>query len=79
MITPEHFLFVIAWHTNEDDFEFTEYTPEEFIECSTIPPFKIYFKVEKNGIPKVKHKSALAADKDILRRLVEFDNDLRKI
>jgi len=70
---------VIVWHTDEDDFKFTEYTPEEFIECSTIPPFKIYFKVKENGIPKVNHKSALATNKDILGRLVEFDNDLRKI
>lgn len=43
---PEHFRFVIA-KTNEEEseFEFIEYTPEEFMSFSTVPPFKVYFNI----------------------------------
>ena len=42
----EHFRFVVA-KTNEEEseFEFLEYTPEEFMKFSTIPPFKVYFNI----------------------------------
>lgn len=43
---PEHFRFVIAQTTdNEETFSFTEYTPAEFMEFSSIPPFKIFFNI----------------------------------
>ena len=47
---PEHFRFVVA-KTNEEDskFEFLEYTPEEFMGYSTIPPFKVYFNINLDG------------------------------
>lgn len=43
---PEHFRFVVA-KTNEaeEEFEFIEFTPEEFLEYSTVPPFKFFFNV----------------------------------
>lgn len=47
---PEHFRFVVA-KTNEEEseFEFIEYTPEEFMSFSTIPPFKVYFNINLDG------------------------------
>ena len=47
MADPEHFRFVVA-RTDEDEeeFEFIEFTPEEFMEYSTVPPFKIFFNVD---------------------------------
>lgn len=43
--TPENYRFVII-QSNEDKLRFKIYTPEEFMEFSTIPPFKVYFNVE---------------------------------
>lgn len=41
---PEHFRFVVAYQ-RKDEWRFDLYTPEEFMACSYIPPFKVYFKV----------------------------------
>ena len=43
MKTPEHYRFVIAIRHEDGTFEFRQYTPEEFMRFSTIPPFKVYF------------------------------------
>lgn len=44
---PEHFRFVVARTDEaEEEFEFIEFTPEEFMEYSTVPPFKIFFNVD---------------------------------
>lgn len=44
---PKHYRFVIA-QTDEEEkqFEFIEFTPEEFMKASTIPPFKVYFNID---------------------------------
>ena len=47
---PEHFRFVVAKTNDEEsEFEFLEYTPEEFMRFSTIPPFKVYFNINFDG------------------------------
>lgn len=51
--TPDHFRFIIAIR-HGDEFEFREYTPDEFMKYSTIPPFKIYFNVNLDGKEKRK-------------------------
>ena len=44
---PEHFRFVVAQTDEiEEIFEFLEFTPEEFMEYSTVPPFKIFFSID---------------------------------
>ena len=44
---PEHFRFVVArTDETEVEFEFIEFTPEEFMEFSTVPPFKVFFNVD---------------------------------
>tara|TARA_B100000287_G_C20085345_1_gene564117 strand:- start:43 stop:546 length:504 start_codon:yes stop_codon:yes gene_type:complete len=40
-----NYLFVIAKSLKNEEWKFTEYTPDEFMEFSTIPPFKFYFTV----------------------------------
>ena len=58
---PEHFRFVVA-KTNEaeTEFEFLEYTPEEFMAFSTVPPFKIFFNIDFAGkVSKTKKATRL--------------------
>ena len=45
--TPERFRFVIAIVDEAEDcgFKFIEMTPEEMMQYSTIPPFKVYFNI----------------------------------
>ena len=50
---PEHFRFVVAMTDDaESSFEFIEYTPSEFMEFSTIPPFKVFFNIDLNDQSK---------------------------
>lgn len=55
---PAHFRFVVA-KTDEAEsaFEFIEYTPAEFMEFSTIPPFKVYFNIDFEKRPKKRGNS----------------------
>ena len=50
---PKNYKFVIA-KTNEEEteFEFLYFTPEEFMEFSIIPPFKVYFNIDLENINK---------------------------
>lgn len=53
MADPEHFRFVVAKTDEaESSFEFIEYTPEEFMAFSTIPPFKIFFSIDLKDLTK---------------------------
>jgi len=58
IIDPNHFRFVVA-KTNEEEseFEFLEYTPEEFMMFSTIPPFKVYFNINFDGSERKTRKA----------------------
>lgn len=46
---PEHFRFVVAIDLGDGKWDFREYTPAEFMEYSTIPPFKVYFNLDFTG------------------------------
>ena len=47
---PEHFRFVVAMTDDkEEEFAFKEYTPQEFMDFSSIPPFKVYFNIDLSG------------------------------
>lgn len=50
---PGHFRFVVAIEDG-DDFSFIEYSPAEFMEFSTIPPFKVYFNIDFTGTTRNK-------------------------
>jgi hypothetical protein len=71
---PEIFKFVIAkTDENEENFEFIEFTPDEFLKYSTIPPFKVYFNIDLNDNNKVsKRNKALQATKEILEEFISF-------
>ena len=58
IVDPNHFRFVVA-KTNEEEseFEFLEYTPEEFMKFSTIPPFKVYFNINFDGSERKTRKA----------------------
>lgn len=79
--TPDRFRFVVAQtDADENHFEFTEYTPAEFMEYSTIPPFKIFFNiplasVSKKGRNKV--SKALRATSDNLRKLIGIYDEMK--
>ncbi|MCF7790531.1 MAG: DUF3883 domain-containing protein [Victivallales bacterium] len=71
---PDTFKFVIAkTDENEENFEFIEFTPDEFLKYSTIPPFKVYFNIDLNDNNKVSKRSkALQATKEILEEFISF-------
>lgn len=52
----EIFKFVVVKEMDEE-YEFYEFTPEEFMEYSTIPPIKVYFNIDLNQKNKVKKNS----------------------
>ena len=56
-VDPDHFRFVIA-QTNKSQtkFNFIEYTPDEFIQFCSIPPFKVFFNIDFKGHTTSKKK-----------------------
>jgi hypothetical protein len=72
--TPDYFRFVIAIR-HSDEFEFREFTPDEFMQYSTIPPFKIYFNVNLDGKEKrktEKPRKAISLTEDKLKDMLEL-------
>lgn len=70
----DHFRFVVAIDRGEGKWEFREYTPAEFMEFSTIPPFKVYFNIDFMGnsckAPRSKSK-AVRLTSDSFKKLSE--------
>jgi len=59
--TPNNFRFVLAIKGQDGKYNFKEYTPEEFMEFSTIPPFKVYFNINLRGSTKQKRRKSNGA------------------
>ena len=57
---PAHYRFVIAIELGEDKWDFKEYTPSEFMEFSTIPPFKVFFNIDLSKNKKTKKRKSNA-------------------
>lgn len=57
---PEHYRFVIAQKQSDESFQFTELTPAQLMEYSTIPPFKVFFNVPLSGEKKKTPRSSKA-------------------
>ena len=57
--TPETFRFVVALKNDAiiEGYEFFEFTPAEFMQYSTVPPFKIFFNID---IAQLKGKQCIA-------------------
>ena len=65
--------YVISSRIHNEYFEFKEFTPDEFIKYSTIPPFKVYFNIDLNNYKKIsKRNKALLATKGILEEFISF-------
>lgn len=78
---PAHYRFVIAIELGEDKWDFKEYTPAEFMEYSTIPPFKVYFNIDfsDKGKKSKKGKSnAVKMSQDNFRKLTETYEQLNR-
>ena len=82
-----NYLFVIAKSLKNEEWKFTEYTPDEFLEFSTIPPFKFYFTVplSEGKIQKFKNRNisnktrkALAATEEKIIKLKNFYKELKQ-
>ena len=48
-VDSEYYRFVVAKDLGEGNWDFREYTPGEFMEFCTIPPFKVYFNIDFTG------------------------------
>ena len=76
----QKYLFVVAKSLENNQWEFIEYTPDEFIKYSTIPPFKIFFYVplnEKEKKKKRKNISAVKASEDKINKLESVYKELK--
>lgn len=62
----------------DEEYEFYEFTPEEFMEYSTIPPIKVYFNIDLNQKSKVKRNgTALKMSKEAFFELNETYKKLK--
>lgn len=78
--SPETFRFVVAQNRG-NGWTFYEYTPEQFIQYSDIPPFKVYFRVPLtgNGAPSTKKRKAVVATLENLQHMIEFRARLKSV
>jgi len=79
---PEHYRFVVAICLDEEetDFDFIEYTPAEFMEFSTIPPFKVYFNIDFSGKRRKNSakRTAIQLTKDRFEKLNDCYQSLKE-
>ena len=74
---PSHFRFVVAIQSNDDTIlKFIEYTPEEFLRFSSIPPFKIFFNLDLNHTPTAKPSNKVTKEK--IKRMINFYKTLNE-
>lgn len=66
---PDHFRFVVAISADDRTFDFIEYTPEDFMGFSTVPPFKIYFNIDFSGKKVKRGGRALRLTAELVQRL----------
>lgn len=79
--TPERYRFVIAIKGENDTFTFREFTPAEFMQYSTIPPFKVYFNLNLQGatsIKRRKYNGAVPFSEDRFKNMLELYKKFKK-
>ena len=76
---PDHFRFVVARETTEGTFAFSEYTPSEFMEVSSIPPFKVFFNIDfrKTTQTSPRKSRAIKVTEERLHYLSKVFSDLK--
>ena len=75
-----HYFFVVALTLGNQEWNFTEYTPDEFMKFSTIPPFKIFFTVpmsDKEISKKRKNISAVKLTWQKIKKLKDVYDELK--
>ena len=75
-----HYFFVVALSYGNQEWKFTEYTPDEFMKFSTIPPFKIFFTVpmsNKEISKKRKNISAVKLTWHKIKKLKDVYDELK--
>lgn len=85
LLSPDNFKFVVAYTDDEEkDFTFKEFTPDEFMNFSTIPPFKIFFSIPAPCGKSISKKwkkgtrTSIAATKEILMHLDDIYQNMKK-
>jgi hypothetical protein len=72
---PKHFYFVTAQVVG-DSWIFHEYSPEEFMRFSTIPPFKVFFQIpvgtERAGAPELRRTRSIRLSADRVAEMSEL-------
>ena len=79
--TPDKYTFVVAIANGDDSgFKFIEFTPEEFMGYSTVPPFKMFFNIDFDNLEKKisKDSKAIKLNDDNILKMVELFEDLKK-
>lgn len=79
--TPDRYRFVIAIKGENDTFTFREFTPAEFMQYSTIPPFKVYFNLNLQGATsrkRRKYNGAVSFSEDRFKNMLELCKKFKK-
>lgn len=79
--TPDRYRFVIAIKGENDTFTFREFTPVEFMQYSTIPPFKVYFNLNLQGATsrkRRKYNGAVSFSEDRFKNMLELYKKFKK-
>lgn len=82
LTTPDRFFFVVAYTDDaEENFDFVEYSPAEFMGFSTIPPFKVFFNIpasnKQNNSKPANRRTALPANEENLKLLNQIYDELK--
>lgn len=79
--TPERYRFVVAIRHTDGTFDFREFTPAEFMQYSTIPPFKVYFNINLDGKQQRKrrqHQSAISLTEQNFKLMLQLFNQMKE-
>lgn len=80
--TPDRYFFVVAKMSANGTFEFQEYTPQEFMTFSTIPPFKIFFNIDFRNKSKKQTKQnkrkAIHLSPEKFHQMLQLFNSFRE-
>lgn len=73
---PDRYRFVVA-RPVETGWRFNEFTPEQFLELSEIPPFKIFFRInlketQSGNKTDIRKSEAVKLTLENLKKMIEF-------
>ncbi len=80
--TPDRYRFVVAIRHTDGSFSFREFTPAEFMQYSTIPPFKVYFNINLDSKKQRKsrqHLSAISLTEQNFKLMLQLFNQMKEL